>query len=705
MIGAALLRALYLNEYQSLLQWDALTVDNYYHHNWARTIADGNFLGDTTYFRAPFYVFCLASVYALVGPSLMAARVFGLIVGLGSIYMTYKLGQRLFDRRIGLIAALVHALYPIALYFEAELLLDSLFTLLLQIAVYKLVDWYENPGAGNLFLVGMWTGLAAITRPTALVLVPVVILIMVLRKKSIRWLGKQCLVLITGLVVFVGPVFVRNLVVGGDAVLIASQGGINFYLGNNSSADGVSAIMPEPLGHNWRLNDITYIAESAAGRELGPGELSSYWWHRGLKWIGENPIDFAKLYLTKLSLLGSNYEFSNNRSLRDFSNKIWLLRINPLSFGLIFPFALLGLGLSWGRNQITRPVTALVIVYSLTIALFIVNARFRLPLVPYVFIMGAAGAKVCFGLFSKGRGTIIAGLAVLLVAGYLSFFPPLTVPANPSGQGQSSVGLFHYNAGNFRQALESYKRARDVDPVFPEVNKNIGACYFRLGQGDSAKFYFELEKQLNPNRIGGFSNLASYHLVNGDYANARAEAAMAVAIKPYDLMANTLLARSAILDRSLSPDSLRLILGDCLRRTRDNIILMNEVASVLSRTAAFGEAERLALQAVSSAYAPIEMDDYAFGALFEEKRAEFVREKAKAYHLLGYLAANKDAFGAAVEYSARAVALDSNMVEAYVNLASGLLSLGHMARSDSVINEALRRFPGHPALSRYNIAR
>ena len=87
-------------------------------------------------------------------------------------------------------------------------------------------------------------------------------------------------------------------------LLMASQGGINFYLGNTDEADGLSAIMPEPLGHNWRIEDITYLAEVDCGRELKPGEVSTYWTGRALKWIQAHPGRFHLLHLKDMDKKG-----------------------------------------------------------------------------------------------------------------------------------------------------------------------------------------------------------------------------------------------------------------------------------------------------------------------------------------------------------------------------------------------------------------
>ncbi|RME20033.1 MAG: hypothetical protein D6800_13560, partial [Candidatus Zixiibacteriota bacterium] len=141
---AALVRLGYLWYYSTLPDWTQLTVDNWYHLHWAQSIAAGNVIGDTTYFRAPFYVWCLGLLYAVFGSSLWVARLFGAAVGVLSVFLTYRIGSRLFSKQIGRIAAVLQAVTPVMMYFEGELLLDPLFTLLLQIAIYRLLVWLDE---------------------------------------------------------------------------------------------------------------------------------------------------------------------------------------------------------------------------------------------------------------------------------------------------------------------------------------------------------------------------------------------------------------------------------------------------------------------------------------------------------------------------------------------------------------------------------
>jgi len=265
LLAALVIRILYLMIYSNMPDWTMLTVDNYYHQNWAENIASGNIWGDTSYFRAPLYVYALAILYTVFGTSLWVARIFGLVIGIVSIILTFQISRKLFSQRVGVIAAGIQAVFPIVIYFESELLLDAFFMLLMQFSLYRFILWFEDDNKKNCFVLGLSLGLASLARPITLAFIlPILLISLLKRSAEFRQQLFQIMIIVAGLAVVVLPITIRNLIIGKEFVLIAAQGGINFYIGNNASADGMSASLPEPLGHNWEIKDITYIAEQAA---------------------------------------------------------------------------------------------------------------------------------------------------------------------------------------------------------------------------------------------------------------------------------------------------------------------------------------------------------------------------------------------------------------------------------------------------------
>ncbi|RKX27695.1 MAG: hypothetical protein DRP45_00300 [Candidatus Zixiibacteriota bacterium] len=694
---ALTVRVVYLFQYSQLPDWEILTVDNWYHYNWANSLADGNILGDTTYFRAPLYAWCLGLAHALFGASLWVGRLFGMAVGLGSVLMTYVLGRKLLDHKTGLTAALIHAVYPIAIYFESELLLDPLFTLLVQVTIYRFVVWLETKKRSDLFLCGLVCGLAAITRPTILVAVPLMIALIVFRRGlPDHW--RQLGALILGLTITVGPVTIRNMVVAGDPVLISSQAGINLFIGNNDGADGFSAAMPEPFGNNWNLRQVTHIAETDRGRRLRPGEVSSYWTERAARWIIHNPGDFARLFFTKLGSQFSDRKVSNNRSLDEFFSRPFILKYNPISFGAIAGLALLGCLSVW-RIKTAKSFTLLfLLLYVLATSMFFFNSRFRLPLLPLYFVLASAGIWFVIGLLRTQR---MRSAGYIVLAGFVSLaaflsenlFQPIVTPNH-----LMSKGLYYYSHQDYRTAQEFFEKALSLYPTNSEINLNLGACLFKQGSVDSARYYFERELVFHPERPKVYNNLASLDLLAHHYESAQRWIRKALRIAPYDITANTIWLRILASDSALSAESLMVEIEKSLVSTDFDLTIHNEGATLLAERGDLAAARSLLARVLDASAPPIETDDFAFGPDFPHGHDGIAQEKAKAHYQLGYINGLQGHIEESIGHSTAAIGLDSTLAEAYVNLISGYVSAGQRWMADSVMDDAAERFPNHPAI-------
>jgi len=699
---ALLLRVLYLVQYHQSPEWEQLTVDNWYHHHWAETVADGNVVGDTTYFRAPLYTFCLGLFYALFGTSLWTARLLGLLIGLASILMTYLLARRIAGKKPALAAAALHAIYPTILYFEFELLLDPLFTLLTQMAVYRFLIWLETPGNRNLLYAGLIFGLAAITRPSILVAILLVAAWLAERAWRNRTGFLQAVlqvgIFVGGALICILPVTVRNLVIAGDPVLISSQGGINLYIGNNNVADGLSAVLPEPLGHNWQLRQIRHIAESEQGRALKPGEVSDHWRDKAVTWIVSHPARFVSLLLNKFGYQFTDREISNNRQLLPFFDTFPVLRYNPLSFGVIFPLALLGAISLWRRHQGARFIVVLMLVYMAAMSLFFFNSRFRLPLLPYYLVFATAGAWWLAGLIRTRSRQLIWLSIVAGAAAWFSLYPPMSFPDRWTPQSLISRGLFLYQRNDYDGASGYFRDAANLEPAFPEVNLNLGACYFRLGQADSAAACFRRDINLHPGRYKAYYNLASLHLVNDRIGEAIELVDQALAIAPYSVPANIIRLRAAASDSTITTDSLLQLVEAAAAATDDELVVLNLGAGLLARDGCRPAVTKCLHRAETATPPPIETDDQAFEPNSRHTKAAFNREKARTYYLLGFCHAQSGRLEKAVRYTERAIVCDTCLVEAYINLSAGYRSLGRLVEADSVLAEAAARFPQNDLL-------
>jgi len=689
---ALAIRIVYLIHYRSLPDWSLLKMDHWYHHHWAQSLAGGNIFGDTTYFRAPLYAYCLGALYAVFGDSLWVGRLFGLAVGLATILIVYLIGKRAFGRTAGTIAASLQAVYPINIYFEGELLLDPLFTLLLLGALYQFLYWHAKQVVRNLALTAVLLGLAAITRPTALVVAAMLIVWLLVAGANIKTRIANALVVVCGLAIVILPIFVRNVVVAKDPVLIASQGGINLFIGNNDAADGASSVMPEPLGHTWRIRDVTYVAENTEGRTLKPGEISSFWQHQAFDWMLTEPMASARLYARKLWLSIGNREISNNRNIDVFFSSIPYLKHFPFGFALILGLAVAGTVMVWRTRFEVRVIVAVVACLLLVNAAFFVNSRFRQPTIPLLLLLASA-AVAYLPTAWRTRKVAIRAAAMGLLAGVLSWVPIVSPTSGVNIQPLLSRALTAYADGDMRGSLAFARQAMQLNDSFPEVNLTVGNCFFRMQTPDSARYYFNREISLHPNRPKAYTNLGSLYLVNGQFAEARRASEKARSLQPYDETAGMLWIRALARDTSISDAKVLSAVQAVLLSVTDDPTVVHEAAAALAQRGRLSEAAVILNRALAMKRPPIEMDDLAFEQDFPNSPERFARRMAKLHALLGYVRGLQRDYDGAISASRAAIVLDSLNADAYVNLFAGLLSRGDLTEADSVLTAAAFRFP------------
>lgn len=549
-VGAAfLLRAVILlqlsNNHPS---FDQPIVDSRWHYLWAKQIAAGDWLGQDVFFRAPLYPYLLGIWIKLFGDGLWPIRLMQGFIGGLTAGLTFLIGQRAFGRKVGILSGIVIALYGTLIYYETELLIEVIAVPLGLWAV--LLSMQESsrvtPRLCRWLGIGVVIGLFAIARPNILLVVPAFWWWAWPRATDSPSPGlmgriKAPLILTLGMFLPIIPVTVRNYVVAQDPVLISYQGGINLWLGNNPNADGVTMQMPEvQLDESIEWNEFVQttdsIASVEAGHSLSASEVSSFWTRRALDWMIENPRATLRGWIRKAWYFCSGFEVSDQTDIYAFAQHSPLLSIlisRPivyLPFGLIAPFALLGLVLVWRRSGEVRPLVGFVVLYALTVVLFLATARHRLPVVPLLAV-SAAAAAIQFGLFigHKRYGSVV--LPAVLLIGLL-----LLLNQRHLERMLSNPAFLHYQTAlaferqsDFESAAMEYEKALTVEPNHLASRKNLAYALVRLGAYDSAvamSFSYLRHRQEDAE---AYNNIGLAYLGQGD--TTRAEASFRTAIR------------------------------------------------------------------------------------------------------------------------------------------------------------------------------
>jgi 4-amino-4-deoxy-L-arabinose transferase-like glycosyltransferase len=145
----------------------------------ARSIADGNgypptgylLQGGPTAVRGPGYPYLLGTTYALSSDSRTVGRLLGAGLGALSVLLLYLLARRIWGRRVGLVAAMLAAVFPPLVLLSRDLVSETLFIVLELGALLCVLNFRRSGGALRwAAAAGALCGAAALTRNTGLAL-------------------------------------------------------------------------------------------------------------------------------------------------------------------------------------------------------------------------------------------------------------------------------------------------------------------------------------------------------------------------------------------------------------------------------------------------------------------------------------------------------------------------------------------------------
>lgn len=479
-------RLLYAYESRSNPFFDAPVVDAQAFLEQARRIAGGDLLGgDDAFWQPPLFPYFLAVLQWLFEDSVfLAARVAHALLGAASCLLLYRLALRLLPPLAAAAATIAMALYGPLIYFEGELLAVALEVFLYTALLVLAIKARESESPPWWLAAGLLGGLAAITRPNILLFVLLLAIthaVVSSRSSDKRW-RKQLVLFAIGLACAIVPVTWRNAAVGDEFVLVSTNGGVNFYIGNNPRADSTVAIHP---GQHWERLMAEPLRE---GHEL-PGERSDYFYRRAFAETINAPLTWVGNLAAKTWQLLTGPEIKRNQDpyyARGHSRLLSFLlwdAVVSLPHGLVVPLALLGLVATWRRSDPTLDTVRLFLgSYALSIVLFFVTSRYRTPLAPAWLLFAALGLVWLNERWRAGGWRASApAVGLILLTGILVNLPA-PPPLARDAQLQHDLGEVMLRKEEFGRSLAHSRRATELESDYASAFHNMAVAHLATGQ-------------------------------------------------------------------------------------------------------------------------------------------------------------------------------------------------------------------------------
>lgn len=503
--------------------FDAPIVDARSYTEYARELTTGAWAGrPMPFWQAPFYPYFLAVLFSLFGENYYLPRLLQALAGTATCLIVCTLGRTVFSPTVGWVAGLGAALYGPFLYFEGELLPTSWAVLFDAVLLLVLLWGQRRGGVLPALIAGLVLGLGTLAVPNVLLFAPVAawwVYRMATGRRALR-----VAVFAAGLLLVVGPVTLRNRIVGNEWVLISFNAGVNFYIGNNPDYDRTVAARP---GAGW--SEVVDLPQREAGITQ-PGAGSSYLLGKAWEYIRTEPSGYLALLLHKGYLFWHGVEIPRNTDLYAAAEYSPLLRLLLWKYGLAFPFglvsalALLGAAYVLLKPERRTPAAYLVLlfagVYMLSVVLFFVTGRYRLPAVPCLLLLAAYGACTLAGLRRRPLYLSAGALAALLLitnAGTAATSPPVAAFHH------YSLAAVYESKGMKTNALQHYRHAVELAPAHRRALLGLANMYGATQRYDDAAHIWRQFLDHYPDQDDVRLQLADFLRLRGQPQEAAAE--------------------------------------------------------------------------------------------------------------------------------------------------------------------------------------
>jgi len=251
-----------------------------------------------TSFRAPGFPFALALLYCIVGVEPISAYIVFALLGVLGCYFSYLLASELLNETGARVAGFLAAIYLPYAFMATRFISENVYVPLLALGLWLFIRAWRKESHWILASAGIVLGYATLTRPAALLLLPLLLTLLAwFDWQARRFQPARYFVLAIPFLAVIAPWTMRNHDVHGKWILVATNGGTTFWGGNNDRVLNET----RHLGYwvpSTDLPDRNRIDD--ASNEV---ERDAVEWALGKAWVAEHWTEMPLLLVFKSARL------------------------------------------------------------------------------------------------------------------------------------------------------------------------------------------------------------------------------------------------------------------------------------------------------------------------------------------------------------------------------------------------------------------
>jgi tetratricopeptide (TPR) repeat protein len=510
---------------------ETLVSDAHIFESWAGRIAEGDWFGEPRLFvLPPLYPYVVGLAYLIIGRNPDFIVFLQSCLGVVSAGLVWRLARGRFGEAAGVSAGILFGASGSVLFYESTLVGTSLAVFLTVLTLTFGDQWSRSGKDSRLAWVGFCFGLLAILRPNFLAVIPFVLasVIWPARNGNLRNLLKPAAAFILSVISVLLLLVIRNGVIVGEWTPLSTHGGINFYMGNHPGApgwfsppDGMTAdITPdEPEGN---LIGPRKLAQAETGQKLSDREVSDFWFYKGLSFIVSEPAEAGRVTFRKMRLFLSAYEVPLNYSYEYHRSYASALSIPFGQLWFLYPLAIIGGLAGLIRRKSCVDLILFLFVYAMSVILFHVSTRYRMPIVPVLAVLGGYTVQCVVDDVLDRRWKLLIRDAFVLgvVVTLFSVERNAWDVSRDRSMDPFNLGTSHLYAARPEIALPYLEEARLAGGRFPSLFYNLGLSYSALGRSADAIRAYETAISADPDMAKAHANLGNILFQSTRYQEA-----------------------------------------------------------------------------------------------------------------------------------------------------------------------------------------
>lgn len=500
----------------------------------AEKLANGVDIGERLVDLSPFYLYFLTLLKTLFGVSWAFIKCFQIVIGAINALLVFIIGTRLFQKGAAFMGALVFAFYGNLIILETTLepTVFVLFFNLLSV-YFLLLSKTESKSKSKdiliIFAAGIFAGLGIITKPNFLLFLPIgSVWILFFRTTTFGFKQNlwHTLLFLCAAVITIAPVTLRNYLNLHDFVPVTADAGKVFFHGNSKTATaivGADLLENSPYMNSNSEPDYAHVvfrktASKIAGETLSPSQANSFWINITLKDILDDPQRYLNREFKKFVHFFTDYEVHYIASAHKEYKRS--LSYPFFRYGMIISLGFLGIFLSINKFKELFLIYGAIGIYLLSCTIFLVNARYRTPAVPYFCLF--AGYAICAlkNMAKKHQFKRFGMCAIFLGALYLSTQFTFKEALTKHDQWQEATKIYYeidgrsaFKNGRYQRAVMALTKCIDILPNFYPAYILRGRSQAILGKYENAETDFNQAISLSPEDPRGHQNIGFVYLL------------------------------------------------------------------------------------------------------------------------------------------------------------------------------------------------